>query len=79
MVDSKPATDATIAANRHVLEELDFTDRASFENAQRGFIATIDPIKIAHNEADRLVFDPYDHRGRAGTSFVRTNARDVST
>ena len=46
MVDSKPATDATIAANRDILEELDFTDRASFENAQRGFIATIDPIKI---------------------------------
>ena len=71
MVDSKPATDATIAANRHVLEELDFTDTASFENAQRGFIATIDPIKIAHNEADRLVFD------LSSTEFLEHQAPDT--
>ena len=43
MVQGKPATDATIAANRGVLEELDFTDTSSFNDAQRGFIATIDP------------------------------------
>ena len=71
MVDSKPATDATIAANRDILEELDFTDRASFENAQRGFIATIDPIKIAHNEADRMVFD------LSATEFLEHQAPDT--
>ena len=51
MVQGKPATDATIAANRRVLEELDFTDTSSFNDAQRGFIATIAPIRIAHDKA----------------------------
>ena len=72
MVDSKPATDATIAANRHVLEKLDFTDTASFENAQRGFIASIDPMKIAHNDADRFVFD------LSATEFLEHQAPDTA-
>ena len=71
MVDSKPATDATIAANRHVLEKLDFTDTASFENAQRGFIASINPMKIAHHEADRFVFD------LSATEFLEHQAPDT--
>ena len=42
----KPASEHTRAANARVLEELPFEDRRSFENAQRGFIATIDPLII---------------------------------
>ena len=70
MVQGKPATDATIAANRGVLEELDFTDTSSFNDAQRGFIATIDPIRIAHDKADRSVFD------LTGTQFLNDEAPD---
>ncbi len=49
----KLASDATIAKNRAVLSELDFTDQRCFEDAQRGFIATLDPIIIAHDRLDR--------------------------
>ncbi len=71
MADGKPATAATIAANRAVLQELDFTNTSSFDDARRGFIASIEPIKIAHNEADRSVFD------LTGTEFLKTQAPDT--
>ena len=71
MADSKPATAATIAANRAVLEELDFTNTSSFDDAQRGFIASIEPLKIAHNEADRSVFD------LTATEFLEDQAPDT--
>jgi alkyl sulfatase BDS1-like metallo-beta-lactamase superfamily hydrolase len=55
---AKPATQATIKANQAFLEKLNFDDRQSFEDAQRGFIATIDPMKIPHARASsRAAFD----------------------
>lgn len=38
-VATKPATEATKAANAAVLNELPFNDKADFEDAQRGFMA----------------------------------------
>lgn len=41
-----PATEHTAATNRAVYEELDFSDRQSFDDATRGFIGAIDPPVI---------------------------------
>jgi alkyl sulfatase BDS1-like metallo-beta-lactamase superfamily hydrolase len=46
-VPPKPATAATIAANKAVLSALPFNDKADFEDAKRGFIATQDVLNIA--------------------------------
>ncbi|MCA0240668.1 MAG: MBL fold metallo-hydrolase [Proteobacteria bacterium] len=45
----KPAHRDTIAANRQVFDELDFSDRRDFDDARRGFIAT---LPDAHIDAD---------------------------
>jgi alkyl sulfatase BDS1-like metallo-beta-lactamase superfamily hydrolase len=45
----KAAQPSTVAAQARVRGELDFTDRADFEDAQRGFIGT---VPDAHIEAD---------------------------
>ncbi|NQV61558.1 MAG: hypothetical protein HQ502_17965, partial [Alphaproteobacteria bacterium] len=37
----KPASAATQAAQRAVLEQLPFSDQGDFEQAQRGFIAPV--------------------------------------
>lgn len=46
---AKPATDHTRAANAAVASALPFADRASFADAQRGFIATLEPLTIARD------------------------------
>ncbi len=46
----------TKEANAAVLEQLDFTNRRDFEDAQRGFIATIDPAIITNDNGD-VVWD----------------------
>lgn len=38
---SKPASDATKAANAKILKELPFSDKTDFENAKRGLIAPL--------------------------------------
>lgn len=45
-VPSKPATAATQAANQRVQQTLPFSDRADFEDARRGFIATVPTLTI---------------------------------
>jgi alkyl sulfatase BDS1-like metallo-beta-lactamase superfamily hydrolase len=45
-VPSKPATAATQAANERVQQTLPFADKADFEDAQRGFIATVPTLTI---------------------------------
>lgn len=45
----KPAHTSTATANARILEELDFSDRRDFDDARRGFIAT---IPDAHIPAD---------------------------
>lgn len=57
MRTAKPATKATIAVNNSYRERLDFSDQQSFEDARRGFIASIDPLIIPHDNASRPAFD----------------------
>lgn len=45
-VPAKPASEATRAANRAVLNKLPFADRQDFANAERGFIAKPDTLTI---------------------------------
>ncbi len=52
----KPATEHTRAANQRVLESLPFTNRRSFEDAARGFIATLDPLTISRSNG-RAAYD----------------------
>lgn len=54
---TKPATDATKAANDALLKELPFNDKTSFELAHKGFIAPLpkEPIKGA---SGNMIWDP---------------------
>lgn len=56
-VTPKPATDATKKINQAFVDKLNFSDRRSFENAQKGFIATLNPITIPHDSGSRAAFD----------------------
>lgn len=53
----KPATETTRKANATFREKLDFSDSRSFENAKRGFIATLDEVIIAHDRSSRPAYD----------------------
>ncbi len=53
----KPATEATKAIQQTFKDKLDFSNRQSFADAQRGLIGTIDPMTIAHDHAKRAAFD----------------------
>nr|WP_222132427.1 alkyl sulfatase dimerization domain-containing protein [Pseudonocardia sp. C8] len=57
----RAASAATRTANATVRETLPFDDRQAFEDAARGFVATIDPPTI-RNERGTVVWDltPYD-------------------
>ena len=50
------ASEFTVAANQAVLQEMDFSDRADYEDAQRGFIATL-PQVIITTADNRTVYD----------------------
>ncbi|MGE0623263.1 MAG: alkyl/aryl-sulfatase [Pseudomonadales bacterium] len=54
---AKPASPHTITFNRRYRDELPFEDVASFENARRGFIATLDPLVIPRDGARRPAYD----------------------
>lgn len=55
---SKSASEWTRAHNESFYSKLDFTDRRSFENASKGFIATLQPLHILHDRNElRSVFD----------------------
>lgn len=53
---TKPATDATRAANEAVLERLPFADREDFKNAQRGLIAKPETLTIK-DASGKVVWD----------------------
>ena len=60
---SKPATHATQQAQAAVTAALPFaTDRRSFDDAARGFIATLDPLTITRARDQQTVYDlvPFD-------------------
>ena len=67
----KPATEATKQANNLFLDRLDFSDRASFDNAGRGFIASLDVLKVPHDKGGR---DAYDLEA---LSFVKGESPDT--
>ncbi len=54
---TKPATPYTIAFNRQFRDSLPFEDVQSFENARRGFIASLDPLTIPRDGARRPAYD----------------------
>lgn len=54
---AKPATDATIKANNAVLDALDFSNRQSFDDASRGFIASLPEVIIPHDKGGRNAYD----------------------
>lgn len=53
---SKPATSHTQAHQRAVLDSLPFNDRRSFENAARGFIASLEPLTLLRDNG-QAAFD----------------------
>lgn len=53
---SKPASEATRMAQQHVREQLAFNDQRSFDDAGRGFLASMDPVVI-RRESGQPVFD----------------------
>lgn len=55
-VTSKPASPSTLSVNAALRETLPFDDERSFEDARRGFIATIDPIAITADDG-HVVWD----------------------
>ncbi|MGC4960877.1 alkyl/aryl-sulfatase [Gordonia sp. DT101] len=54
--NTQTATSHTAAANRAVLDQLPFDDRRAFDDAHRGFIATLDPMVIT-DDTGRVVWD----------------------
>ena len=50
-------TEAPIEANRLVLEELDFSDRQDFEDANRGLIASDPALRVVSMDGD-IVWQP---------------------
>ena len=55
LAQSKPASSYTEASHIDVLKALPFKDRRSFDNAQRGFIATLEPMTIRRNDGSVAV------------------------
>ena len=68
----KPATAATKAVNDAFLERLDFSNQQSFKDAQRGFIATLEPMTIPHASGSRAAFD------LEAASFLKSDAPDTA-
>ncbi|MFT4798180.1 MAG: alkyl sulfatase BDS1-like metallo-beta-lactamase superfamily hydrolase, partial [Candidatus Azotimanducaceae bacterium] len=68
----KPATEATKAVNASFHQRLDFSDRKSFDDASRGFIATLDPMIIPHTAGNRAAFD------LEALSFLNNEAPDTA-
>jgi alkyl sulfatase BDS1-like metallo-beta-lactamase superfamily hydrolase len=55
--DPREATDATISANREVLDTLPFSDRQDFEDAARGLIAPLPDGGVITDDAGQVVWD----------------------
>jgi alkyl sulfatase BDS1-like metallo-beta-lactamase superfamily hydrolase len=61
----KDATAVTAALNRAVLEQLPFDDTQDFDDARRGFVATLPDVRIA-NEQGRVVWSLRDYAFLSG-------------
>ena len=62
---SKPATESTKAANRAVLQALNFNDRQDFEDARRGLIGRPDTLTIK-NAQGHIVWDMEQYKRYIG-------------
>lgn len=69
--ESKPATRHTIAQNKGVLASLPFEDRRMFDQASRGFIATLEPLTLKNELSQRITYD------LSGMSFLREDAPET--
>ena len=70
----KPATAQTEAHNKGMLSKLPFEDRTSFDLAERGFIASINPMTITRESDGKAVFDL-----EGVNSFLREEAPATAT
>ena len=68
---SKPATEHTRKANAAVQEQLPFTDLRSYENAARGFIASLDEVSISRTSDEKITYD------LTGLKFLSGEAPDT--
>jgi len=68
---AKPASTHTAAANARVRGALPFEDVRSFENARRGFIATIDPLTLSRSGGRKPAYD------LSGLSFLEGECPDT--
>ncbi|SEB26430.1 MULTISPECIES: hypothetical protein [unclassified Mycobacterium] len=57
----KPATDATRAANKKILDSLPFNERSDFDDAKRGLIARPDTLTIK-DEKGNTVWDLEEYK-----------------
>ena len=53
---AKPASEHTQKAQARVREQLNFADRQSFEDARKGFIATLEPLTLRRDDG-RITYD----------------------
>lgn len=70
---AKPATKYTTEKNAAVLKELPFENRDSFENAARGFIASISPLTIRRPVDGKITYDLSDLSFLAGEAPSTAN------
>lgn len=70
--DPKEATPATKAANAAVSKDLPFTDKKSFEDAQRGFVAALSE-EVIKTQDGRMVWNPRQY------AFVKLGAEAPAT
>ena len=68
----KPATLFTQKANEQVYNSLDFSDKAEWDDAKRGFIATVDS-GLVYNEQGKLVVRESDYDFIKGKAPVTVN------
>src|SRR5690606_547559 len=54
---SKPASEATKAANAALLQELPFAEETAFEQAHKGFVAPL-PQEVIKGQGGNVIWDP---------------------
>ena len=67
---AKPASEHTQRAQAKVREQLDFADRQSFDDAAKGFIATLEPLTL-QRDSGQVTYD------LARMSFLEQEAPDT--
>lgn len=63
--EAKPATEATIAANKALADYLDFDDKQDFEDAQKGLIDAPETLTIKNDKGD-VVWDMESYKQYIG-------------